>query len=94
MFNAACAAVGGFAANAIAGGLAKRMGSFSLATVVMGVFMAAAGALAVGLGVYQQCWRQRKQQEGQKQAELEQQQQELRYRLGSRCTSSSLLQIQ
>jgi ABC-type nitrate/sulfonate/bicarbonate transport system permease component len=96
MFNAVCAAIGGFAANAIAGGLTQRMGSFSLATVVMGVFMAAAGGLALGLGIYQQCWQRQRQQQQQLQAEeqLEQQQQELRYRLGSRCTSSSLMQMQ
>ncbi|WIA31251.1 hypothetical protein OEZ86_001249 [Tetradesmus obliquus] len=101
LFNAACAAVGGFAANAIAGGLAQRMGSFSLATIVMGVFMAAAGLLAAGLGIYQQCWKQPGKEEDDdiKEVELQQQQQqqqqaELRYRLGSRCTSSSLMQIQ
>ncbi|WIA11101.1 hypothetical protein OEZ85_011245 [Tetradesmus obliquus] len=96
LFNAACAAVGGFAANAIAGGLAQRMGSFSLATIVMGVFMAAAGLLAAGLGIYQQCWKQpgKDEEAGNLEVELQQQQAELRYRLGSRCTSSSLMQIQ
>jgi hypothetical protein len=93
MFNAVCAAAGGFAANAIVGGLAQRMGSFSLATIVMGVFMAAAGVLAIRLGIYQRCWQQQRQQE-QDGKELQQQGEELRYRLGSRCTSSSLLQVQ
>lgn len=56
IFNAVCAAIGGFVGPFVVGALVQQLGTFSEATIVMGVFLAAAGLLGLGLGLLEWRW--------------------------------------